>query len=997
MALPNRYQHLDPAAKQVLAQPTTRVLNAAAHDPDMANNLTTLHRQAVGEQLKGQMVHAINTGQSVDPDLAKRAQAAGVTSAMLANPLSWGSKLGTEVANTAVGFGPGVAHAAIAGFHHPIGETEALGKAMGQSIGRTYTHPIRNFQNDPLEFLTNTFGLAAAGAGTAARASELARAGELADAAGISKGSQVLKTLIRPQTPMRQVNVGGEQGLAVRGMPAYKSAIGGMLQTKVLDPLLERGYTRQVARQASGAAEKGLEAPGAVTKFVSPAARIGRMIRKDMENDVRIRAGSLSGTAMPNERAVDLARGTAFHDRWKGLYDGALQGHELGDNPKDMVPIKPPPDVPAKDALHLTDAELEQHPTLKMTANQLVNNLDTRSRVASKFLADNKYEAANPESVRYLPKQLIDSMKPYSMESARGQQVLNTVDRGNQLIRSGRFLSPAYANWAVQNGIIGASQQGPLMLRNLYQLAHVFPKLSGKLQGAIDGGVGKGVARATLGSEEGAAARATYGQGYLGRQVSKLPGGAKGIQKFQQLPQFWHKLDDQWARRMSAIHELNRAGYHSANQWESLLTKRPDEFRSIMQQANREAIDYTEMTPAEKATFAKLFTAYGWTRGASTFSGRFALQHPVQARVGYQTSQQGQQAVGQYYHNLGGMAPTWLQSYLPLGGGKLLSTDVLNPAGTPGRILQELPGATKGQTEALSGELGPVSQAALEFLTGRNTYGTAYRGSQRLTSPIGEMLNRYRPMDVWNLLTRSKLGGTFTQGGAAAAGRFLGSPVSQLRNPKQTAALGERDYEQALSPQDKINFQLNNNVSNFRSQVAAYNKANPQSPITRKDIGSYIGDYHAVAQRDSFQLNYANQHGSKTWKALSATDKLYGTIQWLQAHGTPRSELASLVNFPHQAMNDQEIESIVNTLWQGTGIGQYASSWKSLQKDLAPPTKTPPVSPPPNLPTNLRVAYQNSMAARHPAALPPAPPAAAPPASAPPANLPPNLRAAYGH
>src|SRR5215471_16414391 len=571
------------------------------------------------------------------------------------------ARLLTETGQTMVGLGPGLAMLGYGLATNPGPTAKRVGGAIAHSYGETIHHPGEQIAQDPLGFVTNVATAPFAVAGGAARAVELSRAGQLAEAAGTSVPRQVAKTLIRPQPQERRIAVsfGGPGKIGITP-PAYKSALGGYLQKYVLDPLLERHIQQpnpHTAQLAAGQASF-VHAP---TGMVTATARFGRKLRQDFENDIRIRAGAYHGQGMDEGAALSRARGEVFHDRWKTLYNaGASHDQALQQPWRDWLPIRKPPD------------------TVKINTNQF----DSEAKLSGHFgrggmVPTRMDEAKDPTKFSYLPAEMVRGMTPYNPLTGHGAGALNVINRGTQLIRTGRFMTPAYAQWAVQNGLIHASQAGPFLFRNAWQLRNEWPQLPKDVQGAIDGGLGGGISRATTGGTAETTGVPTHFQGFW-----------RGHDRFvSHLQEFWHRFDDQWARRMSAIHELNHAGFHNADEWENLYRTNPQKFRQIIGgQANREAINYTEMTPTERSLFARLFTAYGWTRGSSTYAARFALQHPVQARVGIEAGHEGAQKVNEFYQKLGGMAPSWMREMVPFGANRVLGTQWLNPAGTLGNV-----------------------------------------------------------------------------------------------------------------------------------------------------------------------------------------------------------------------------------------------------------------------------------------------------------------------
>jgi hypothetical protein len=933
---PTLYASAGDDVKEILANPTPRVVAAIQHSKPLVKNFAALNHQAQ-QDLVNQVFSDKFAGRSpsvtvdlnqakaagITPDLGKLQQITGGFAKQLASlgpglVKVLGEDLPIETYNL-------IAHPGSKGANmHPL---TADVNAMLGNVAESVQHPVRQWQQDPTSLIENLAAIPFTAAGAAARASELGRAGELARAAGISKAQQVGKTLLRPQSVERELNLGGPGGLTLTP-PAYKSALGGYLQ-KFLDPRLTEGVlnpppTARLGQRIAG--KFGLDSTG-----IAAANRLGRKARLDMENEIRIKQGGLQ-TRMPPEDAASLARGTTFYDRWRALHNSGVHHTQIDDFRK-WVGLRKPPEGVQTDPSLVTPKNLKSHPFLHMSDQNLAQQFTAGK--GSRMIASEKEIAANPDNYTYLPKSLIDSMKTYEASPGPESKVLKTMDIGTQAIRSGRFMSPSYFQWAIQNGLIGAAQQGAFMGRNWRRLGREFPKLTPEEQGMFDGATGKGIAFSTAGGPS--AAKSIFGRGKI----------VKGLQGK------WHVINDEWARRMAGIHELGAEGYHTAASWKKLMKNDPAKFRRIVGgQGSREAINYAEMTPSERATLQKMMTAYGWTRGASTYAARFPLQHPVQAAVGLKAANVGQQYVEDYYKKHGGLPPEYLLESLPMEAGHrlglpiganwLMPTSMIAPTGTLGNILSELPGATYAQTENLLGEAAPVPNAALALLSGQTKYGSTYKGQERLTGPLKDLAGSFKPWSAIQSMVPAfqKPGGTYAKGPVESALRFGGVPLEKLRNPTTTAGLGEKDFEMALPTVERIKFQLQQKLDRLPGEEALYKKLTGNN-LPPAVLSKLKADYDAVEQRDLFQHSYAAQHHAKTWKALPPVTKLAGTLDWMAHHGYNHAQIAAAQATGSHLTGDKDMETLVNALWQGTGIGQVESQWQSAVKGMKPPVLTP--------------------------------------------------------
>jgi hypothetical protein len=107
-------------------------------------------------------------------------------------------------------------------------------------------------------------------------------------------------------------------------------------------------------------------------------------------------------------------------------------------------------------------------------------------------------------------------------------------------------------------------------------------------------------------------------------------------------------------------------------------------------------------------------------------------------------------------------------------------------------------------------------------------------------------------------------------------------------------------------------------------------------------MGKIKGDLDAVHTRDLFQYQYAQAHGSKSYRSLPPINKIQGAIQFMTEHKyISTAEASQVLATASKIKDDTAIESLANELWSDTGIGDVANQWKSSMKDLQKPTLTP--------------------------------------------------------
>jgi hypothetical protein len=616
--------------------------------------------------------------------------------------------------------------------------------------------------------------------------------------------------------------------------------------------------------------------------------------------------------AEAQKRAFAQGMAKQHLDEWHKMFHGVLTHDEVLRGTKtpadvakrmeDYVGVKPPPERINKWKQYAGDQAI---------ARQIQGMVET----------DPAKLAASPGDYRYIPRSFWQRYKFSGPDVGHAATFINGMDAITQAVRAGRFMTPAYFAWAIQNGVLHLSQAGVFGIRNALRVKNEFGKMTPEQKAFFDNSVGAGhygggIARATAGSPESYRAVWT-----------------------QKMAKFWHGIDDRPFRRMSLVHELAHAGYHTADDWAGLMKSDPKKFLTIARRAQQEAIDYSEMGPAEKATLQKLFTAWGWTRGASTYTMRFPFQHPAQFAGATALAREGQKHVADFYDKAGGLSPAWLAGYYPFGGNKLLDTGLLNPGETFGSLLEAIPGATKGQTESLAGEEAPGPAALLEGLTGQGRYGQAYRGNERVTGPLGELAKRFKPLGVLEAMANTKKGGgTFKQGPLQGIEQAFGSPLSELTNKKETAALGMKDYEQALSRPDEIKFRHDWAVQHIPQALATL--AQHGTHLTPARVSKWKGDLAAVEQRDLWQVKYAGEHGARSFKSLPPINRYEAGIQFNLSHGYITPQAAKQKIAEASRIND---DSILNTLataeWENHAIGVVSQAYSSVLKALQPPSR----------------------------------------------------------
>lgn len=739
---------------------------------------------------------------------------------------------------------------------------------------------------------------------------------------------------------------------------AVKGALGGLVQKHVFDPLTERGIRGKDIGVAKLAPGLGREIPSVRNPLVGVSAtgRAGKIKRMDVELEqnmartvAEVREAKRLGIPGPydkvekhhvpmptgegpltaeqhwaslskkeREALQSQAQANAYaigpmevHAKnWHDLYHGGMDAKDtIEKHPNDYIGIKRPPDKKPK--------KVGSYAGEKRIAESWHDMVEHNPR---KMLE-------NPDAYSYYPRGMWQRMKPGKPGEGAAAGLFKTIDAVTQMVRSGRFMTPAYAAWFLQNGVLHLSQAGAYTLRNIHLLRTEWDKMSPEAKANFDGSVGAshyggGIARTGEGSET---------TPFLHPRIKTFT---------HKLAKFWHAVDDRPWRRMSLIHELYRQGYKTADSWEKLINENPKKFRSIARQAQREAIDYSEMGPAEKETFQKMFIAWGWTRGATTYTARFPFQHPAQFSVFAQQGRQGQENMKEWWRRYGGMSPQWLEDFMPLTGGphpSVMSTGLLSPGETPAAVAEAIPGLTIGQRSSLSEEESPAISALQSALTGTDIHGRPLVGSERISGPLGELFHRFRPIGMLeNLASSHHGGGTFIQGPKNFALGLTGIGVQQLRDPRTAAALGVKDYEKALPKPDEIRFRHEWTLEMLPHQLALYKRKSGQA-LDDRTIAQIKGDLDAVEQRDMFQYKWAADRGAHSFRSLPAVDRVKAGIKFmLDHHYFTRSDALDMQHYMTQVKDEKEMDQAASQIWGAAPIGQTLNQWNSMMRQLQP-------------------------------------------------------------
>jgi hypothetical protein len=320
--------------------------------------------------------------------------------------------------------------------------------------------------------------------------------------------------------------------------------------------------------------------------------------------------------------------------------------------------------------------------------------------------------------IGWVPRALLgDLAKPHLPYTGKAVKTVDAINNASRFAIL--YTKPAYAiPNLLGNVALNVLQQGFAAVPNLARAAKLNGHLGPELTARIDTLMGEGFARAI----------SAHGQGLAAGVVDKAAS-------------FWSKGVDTPFRRSSFLYEAKRLGYKTPAELEHLLTS-PDHLQQLVevtQRANREIIDYANLTPTEREVIRRVVFFYPWVKGSTVYAGRFLREHPVKAAAVGQVGALGKQNDP--------VAPSYLEGVFPVGGRLVnpTSTSILQTPAQVGQALAGLAGGDVGQVGELSNFLSPASALALAAVTRRDRQGYQYPAGSNLGGIAADQLVKHVP------------------------------------------------------------------------------------------------------------------------------------------------------------------------------------------------------------------------------------------------------------
>ena len=218
-------------------------------------------------------------------------------------------------------------------------------------------------------------------------------------------------------------------------------------------------------------------------------------------------------------------------------------------------------------------------------------------------------EAGSPE-VRFVDSRLMGHMAEGG--GPRAESAAYWIDSVTAAARAGILYGqgPKYIINLAQNVLTAGVNQGVFLPLNM--------KLMHDLEAKYPGD------RAVISSIEGS-----------GRSASYAPASGAFAHHLQRTGEFWNKITDQPIRDLNFVHAARREGFNTVDKWHNLITATKHEndgtLARVATAADYESVPFNRMSPAEKNTWRRLIIFYPWLRGASIYTARFPIEHPIQA------------------------------------------------------------------------------------------------------------------------------------------------------------------------------------------------------------------------------------------------------------------------------------------------------------------------------------------------------------------------------
>ncbi len=309
--------------------------------------------------------------------------------------------------------------------------------------------------------------------------------------------------------------------------------------------------------------------------------------------------------------------------------------------------------------------------------------------------------------IGWVPRRMLGDLAKNSapLASVTGSKTVGVFDAINNASRFAiLYLKPAYAVPNILgNAALNIVQQGFAAPGNLKYAARMNQILGEEMTATIDALMEEGFAKSI----------SAHATGPMARVVDKAANT-------------WSKIVDTPFRRSSFLHEAKRAGYRTPAQLERLLTdKRHDEaLTQVTMKANREIIDYSNLSPVEREVVRRLIFFYPWVKGSTVYSARMLREHPVKSAAIGQLGVEGRKEATRDL----GVLPPYLEGSFKVGN-RIVNPNAAAILQTPAELAGSITGLLTGDTNQArraSEFFTPALALALSELQRRDWRGIPY-------------------------------------------------------------------------------------------------------------------------------------------------------------------------------------------------------------------------------------------------------------------------------
>jgi hypothetical protein len=432
----------------------------------------------------------------------------------------------------------------------------------------------------------------------------------------------------------------------------------------------------------------------------------------------------------------------------------------------------------------------------------------------------------------------------------------------------------------------------------------------------------------TLGAEDQHAVFAIMGEG-LSRSFEAEAG--LGLKAIRAAGEFWNVAVDRYPRVAAFLHEARHAGFDTPEKLHALLndaelrTKLVD----VTRRANREAIDYGTLSPFERNVVKRALFFYPWIRGATLYSLRFPLEHPVQAAA---VGQLGE--IGRRKHATLGRLPISMEGLIPLTGGakpRVVDLTNLNTFATPVEMIQAFAGLAQPSrnpsASALQGELGPVAGALGTLLFGKTAQGYDVPGATSRIGAAKERLLDILPPATFQRRLKANPKSAFEHGlGTAIGGYMAGGTYPRGLDKAIANEQGEKEYRRSLAPLDRYTYDSRVAIKEARADAQRLAQLGVlPSPILPRDVARAI---RLDSSRSVEEYKLAQSLGVKV-ADLTSVQKGVAMVTAAQSAKAVKPSVANTALRMFGSASGSSLKSLLREFWAQYGLGDTLSTWRT--------------------------------------------------------------------